>query len=140
MERVESNEQPPLLLLPPPPPPPPASSPAPASESPVDTSKGEKRPLDEPFDEEDTPVMERINKRVKLAEKENDERVNVLHTEQSQKKRTIKLKSTNNHKNRTIPSTRISRQSKATWVRKYGIEECCIRMNQYDPIYDNGTE
>ena len=121
VERVETDEQPP-------------------SEPPVVTSKGEKRPLDVPLDEEDVPVLERINKRAKTTEKENNERLNGLDNEKSQKKRPIKLTSTKNSKKRILPSTRTNKQSKATWVRKYSIEDCCIRLNQYDPIYDNGTE
>jgi len=57
VERVETDEQP-------------------SSEPSVETNKGEKRPLDEPFDEEDIPVLERIHKRVRLVEKENNERLN----------------------------------------------------------------
>lgn len=129
MERIETNEQPP-------PPPPPAVP----SEPPVNTSKGEKRPLDEPLEEEDTPVIERINKRVKFVEKENQERLETMTTAKSPKRCTIKLKLPKNKRKQTVPSNRIKPQSKANWVRKYGIEECCIRMNQYDPIYDNGTE
>jgi hypothetical protein len=89
----------------------------------VVTNKGEKRVLDEPFDEEDIPVLERINKRVKLAEKENT----------NNKKRTIKLKPI---KKRLVPSNRTNRQSQATWVRKYNIEDCCIRLNQCNPEND----
>jgi len=122
VERVETDEQP-------------------SSEPSVETNKGEKRPLDEPFDEEDIPVLERIHKRVRFAEKENNERLNGISKNHvgTVKKRTIKLTSIKNRKKRLLPSTRTNRQSKATWVRKYDIEDCCIRLNQYDPIYDSGT-
>lgn len=126
VERVETNEQPP--------------SPPPPSEPSVDANKGEKRPPDEPFDEEDVPVLERINKRAKMAEKENNGRANGLDSEKVQKKRTIKLTSLKTSRKRILPSTRTNKESKATWVRKYSIEDCCIRLNQYDSIYDNGTE
>ncbi len=123
----------------------------PSSEISIETNKGEKRPLDEPFDEENVPILERINKRVRFAEKDNNERLNGISdnektktnersTDKIQKKRTIKLSSVKNNKKRLLPSTRTNRQSIATWVRKYNIEECCIQLNQYDPIYDSGTD
>ena len=95
----------------------------PSSEPLVETNQGEKRMLDDPFDEEDIPVLERINKRVKLAEKENT----------TNKKRTIRLKPI---KKRLVPSNRTNRQSQATWVRKYNIDDCCIRLNQCNPATD----
>jgi hypothetical protein len=107
VERVENDEQ---------------SSSKPS----VETNKGEKRTLDEIFDDEDIPVLERINKRAKLAEKENN------NNEKTQKKRTIKLTSVKNGRKRILPSTRTNKQTQATWVRKYNIEDCCIRLNQYD--------
>jgi hypothetical protein len=137
VERVENDERP--------------SS----SEISVEINKGEKRPLDEPLDEEDIPVLERINKRVKFAEKENNEQLSEISnndlnsekikldnqsTDKIQKKRTIKLSSAKNSKKRLLPSTRTNKQSIATWVNKYDIEDCCIRLNQYDPIYDTGTD
>ena len=106
VERIENDEQP--------------SS----SETSVEVTKGEKRPLDEPFDEEDMPVMERINKRVRFAEKENNELSNNSNRQlsngktktddQSPKKRIINLKSAKNTKKRLLPSTRTNKQSKAS--------------------------
>jgi len=89
--------------------------------------------------------LERINKRVKFAEKGNNERLNGisknhLDNETTQKKRTIKLTSAKNKRKRLVPSTRTNQQSQATWVSKYNIEDVCIRLNQYDPIYDTGTD
>jgi hypothetical protein len=121
VERVESDEQT-------------------SSEPLVETNKGEKRPLDEPFDEEDIPVLERINKRAKLAEQKNHERLNGLNNEKTQKKRTIKLSSTKSSRKRLLPSTRTNKQSEASWVRKYNIEDCCVRLTQCNPIYDTTTD
>lgn len=132
-ERVETNE------------------PVVSAEISVETNKGEKRLLDdEPLDEEDVPVLERINKRTKMAEKENDERLdgitddektktNEQSTDKIQKKRTIQLTSAKNMKKRLVPLTRANKQLVATWVKKYNIDDCCIRLNQYDPTYDTGT-
>jgi hypothetical protein len=130
VERVENDKQP-------------------SPETSVEVNKGEKRPLDVPFDEEDVPVLERINKRIRFTEKENNERLtevldNQNHDQQTtdikQKKRTIKLSSARNSKKRSLPSTRTNKQSKATWVTKYNIEDCCVLLDQYDPIYDTGRD
>jgi hypothetical protein len=132
VERVEINEPP-------------------SSEISVQINKGEKRSLDEPLDEEDIPVLERINKRVKFTEKENNERligksngektkINEQSTDKIHKKRTIKLSKSKNNKKRLVPSTRTNKQSISTWAKKYNIEDCCIQLKQYDPIYDTGTD
>ncbi|CAF0984868.1 unnamed protein product [Adineta steineri] len=130
-ERVENDEQP---LL----------------EPSIEINKGEKRSLEEPLDEEDIPVLERLNKRVRFAEKENNEQINeTLKTSTcsvsngktktddklSPKKRTIKI-TKRNTKKRLLPSSRTNRQTKAKWVKKYNIEDCCIQLIQYDPVYD----
>jgi hypothetical protein len=124
VERVETDDQ--TLLL----------------ETSVEVNKGEKRPLDEPLDEEDIPVLERINKRVRFSEKENTEQSTNhdktnLTDDQTSKKRSRKSSSI---KKRLLPSTRSNKQSKAIWVRKYNIEDCCIRLDHYNPIYDTGKE
>ncbi|CAF0984545.1 unnamed protein product [Adineta steineri] len=130
-ERVENDEQP---LL----------------EPSIEINKGEKRSLEEPLDEEDIPVLERLNKRVRFAEKENNEQINeTLKTSTcsvsngktktddklSPKKRTIKI-TKRNTKKRLLPSSRTNRQTRAKWVKKYNIEDCCIQLIQYDPVYD----
>ncbi|CAF4048121.1 unnamed protein product [Adineta steineri] len=130
-ERVENDEQP---LL----------------EPSIEINKGEKRSLEEPLDEEDIPVLERLNKRVRFAEKENNEQINeTLKTstcsvsngktktddKSSPKKRTIKI-TKRNTKKRLLPSSRTNRQTRAKWVKKYNIEDCCIQLIQYDPVYD----
>ena len=124
-----------------------------SSEASVKENKGEKRPLDEHLNEEDTPISERINKRVHYTEKENDEQL----TETSQdkldlnkmkddgqqsttKKRIKQSSSAQNPRKRSLPSTRLNRQSKATWVRKYSIEDCYIQLDQCNLIYDKGKD
>ncbi len=49
----------------------------------------------------------------------------------------VKKKITLNRK-RSTPRIRSSKQVVAAWVKKYGIEDCCIRLNLYDPIYETG--
>jgi hypothetical protein len=36
--------------------------------------------------------------------------------------------------------TRTRKQSVATWVKKYNIEECCILLDLYNPIYETGRD
>ena len=38
------------------------------------------------------------------------------------------------------PRVRTHKQSVAAWIRKYGIEDCCIRLDVYDPIYETGKK
>ena len=98
--------------------------------------------MDEPLDDEDVPVLERINKRVRLTEKENqnhrlDSDITKFDDDKkTHSKKTIKLTSAKNNKKRLIPSTRSNKQSNATWIRKYNIEDCCIQLDHYDPIYN----
>jgi hypothetical protein len=125
-----------------------------SSETSVEINKGKKRSLDEPLDEEDIPVLERINKRVRFAEKENNEQLTEISNNPNRqlsngktktdeqlsneipKKRIIKLTSAKKSKKRFLPSTRTDKQSLATWVRKYNIEDCYVQLNQYDPGKD----
>ncbi|UJR15425.1 hypothetical protein I4U23_002370 [Adineta vaga] len=121
-----------------------------STEPTLETNKGEKRPLEEPLDEEDMPVLERINKRVRFAEKENNKTLadslnNSISsltngktksddnsTDKTTKKRTIKLTSAKLMRKRPLPSNRINRESKAKWTKKFDIEDCCILLNQCD--------
>jgi len=41
---------------------------------------------------------------------------------------------------RRTPHIRSKKQSTATWVHKYNIEECCIRLDLYNPIYETGMD
>jgi hypothetical protein len=41
---------------------------------------------------------------------------------------------------RSTPYIRSSKQIVAAWVKKYNIEDCCIRLDLYDPIYETGRE
>lgn len=43
-------------------------------------------------------------------------------------------------KKRSTPGIRTDKQSIAAWVQKYNIEECCIRLDLYDPIYETGKD
>ena len=51
----------------------------------------------------------------------------------------VKKKITLNRK-RSTPRIRSSKQVVAAWVTKYGIEDCCIRLNLYDPVYETGKD
>ncbi|CAF2609426.1 unnamed protein product [Rotaria sp. Silwood2] len=123
----------------------------PSLEPSVETNKGGKRSLDELLDEEDTPISERINKRVRFAEKENDERLSEISKDQTyqlendktidddqstDKKQAKQLTSAIDTRKRRLPSSRTKKKSKAAWVRKYDIEDFCIKLNQYDAMFD----
>jgi hypothetical protein len=41
---------------------------------------------------------------------------------------------------RPTPRIRTSKQLTAAWVQKYNIEECCICLDLYDPIYETGRD
>ncbi|CAF3530874.1 unnamed protein product [Rotaria sp. Silwood1] len=135
VERVDNDEQPSL-------------------ETCVETNKGEKRSLEEALDEEDIPISERISKRVRFADKENDERISEISENQIQqlqndktiddddddqltdKKEAQQSTSTKDNKKRKLPSNRTNKKSKAAWVRKYDIEDFCLQLNPYDPMFD----
>ncbi|CAF1577379.1 unnamed protein product [Adineta ricciae] len=124
------------------------------SSEPVSTkeaNKGEKRPLEETLDEEDIPVLERINKRVRFAAEENHntvtdntrdttcslingERKSDDHsTDKPTEKRPIKIILPKMIKKRALPSNRINRNTRATWTKRYNIEDFCILLDKCDP-------
>lgn len=113
------------------------------------TNKSEKRPLDEPLDDEDTPISERLNKRVRLTEKENDEHLTESSESRTQllqnnntseadqvtdNQQTMESNSKENTRKRRLPSHRTKKQTKAAWVRKYDIEGCYIPLDRICPI------
>lgn len=192
----------------------------------IEIVKGEKRPLegemeDKDADEENISVLERLEKRIRSSEVDNDEqskpipeqlvkimdeKPNHLHDDESkdsddddddddsddddprdvkkmpkiaQRKSTpcikiVKQKTNNETQKKTIqrpidrksskspflirkptvpgkkkirlvrrkptPSVRSSEPIIANWVRKYCIEDCCIRLNKYNPIYETGRD
>lgn len=40
---------------------------------------------------------------------------------------------------RRTPRVRTHQQSVAAWIRKYGIEDCCVRLDLYRPVADIGS-
>lgn len=104
----------------------------------METDKGEKRLMEtEPLDDEDVPVMERLNKRMRTVEKENHD---LTKTNDKVQKITIKLPTKNNEKKtrRMVPSNRTNKTIQADWVKKYDLVECVVQLNAYNPIYDDG--
>ncbi|CAF3571756.1 unnamed protein product [Rotaria socialis] len=108
----------------------------------VEVSKGEKRSIDEPLEEEDTPISERINKRIRITEKENDERLSEIPNNKSSPLQIDKTSDANQatDKKRKLPSNRTNKESKAAWIRKYDIEGCCIQLNKSDVMYAIGRD
>ncbi|CAF4546763.1 unnamed protein product, partial [Rotaria magnacalcarata] len=108
----------------------------------VEVNKGEKRSIDEPLEEEDIPISERINKRIRIAEKENDERLSEMSNNKSSPLQSDKTSDDNQAtgKKRKLPSNRTNKESKAAWVRKYDIEGCCIQLNKSDIMYAIGRD
>lgn len=104
----------------------------------METDKGEKRLMEtEPLDDEDVPVMERLNKRMRTVEKENHD---LTKTNDKVQKITIKLPTKKNEKKtrRMVPSNRTNKTIQADWVKKYDLVECVVQLNAYNPIYDDG--
>lgn len=113
-------------------------------------NKGEKRPLEETMDEEDIPVLERINKRVRFAAEENHSTVtdntrdtvcpltnggtrsDDHSTDKPTEKRPIKIILPKLIKKRALPSNRTNRNSRATWTKRYNIEDFCILLDKCD--------
>ncbi|CAF3856618.1 unnamed protein product [Adineta steineri] len=59
-------------------------------------------------------------------------------TSLSSQKATLPMKKKIKIRKRLTPRIRSTKQTLATWVQKYNIEECCICLDFYDPIYDTG--
>jgi hypothetical protein len=109
------------------------------------TSKGEKRIIDEPLDDEDMPVLERLNKRLRCTEivecKSSAETSSIsspsidnksIQSKCLNQEQAIKSSSKRFNKKRTTPSNRSKRQTRAAWMKKYDIEDCCIHLEPYD--------
>lgn len=103
------------------------------------------------FEEEDIPISERINKRARLEEKENHEHPSEMDNDKSSSIESNKTNDDNQStdknqnlqstiekpvKKRKVPSTRTKRKSKASWISKFDIEDCCIRLDKSDFVYD----
>ena len=91
------------------------------------TDRGEKRAMETTdLADEDVPVMERLNKRMKT-------------TENPVRKITIQIPvQTKKKSKRTVPSNRTNKDTQANWVKKFNLDECTVVLNQYNPIYDDG--
>jgi len=88
-----------------------------SSETSVEINKGKKRSLDEPLDEEDVPVLERINKRVRFAEKENNEQLTEISNNPNRQLSNGKTK-TDEQLSNEIPKKRIIKLTSAKKSRK----------------------
>ena len=127
-------------------------------QSSTDVDKGEKRSIDEPLDEEDIPVMQRLNKRVRYAEADKGEQVTEpsvppvvedasvdmeptpLDMQVPQRRESESEPSTKRLKKKKTPSCRPTKQSIAKWVTKYKIEACCIRLDPCDRMLEVGQD
>jgi hypothetical protein len=165
----------------------------------IEVNKSEKRPLEREL-EEDEPVAEKIDKRVRISGEDANGQSNLIRfqstktsnkiyndwddneTEDDDDKKTnrrssapsIKIVRRRHNKTNKIseqtrrisskssissrepvvpmkkkiriirkrrtPVIRSKKQSTATWVHKYNIEECCIRLDLYNPIYETGMD
>lgn len=102
----------------------------------VEKTRPDKRGLDEPLDDDDVPVTERLNKRIRVDENTTDKEI-IVSTEASlnaTKSNSIEPITTNSmldkpKKKPKRPRDRSNRQSIASWVKKYSIEDCCIRLD-----------
>ena len=96
----------------------------------VDTAVCVKRTLDEPVDEEDVPVLERIHKRIRLAEKENAAQANEMPMKvNAAVTKPVRVKSGGK---RVPPACRRKKDTVAAWTRKYNLEECCVLVDRFD--------
>ena len=113
----------------------------------TETEKGEKRAIDEPLEEEDIPVMQRLNKRVRYAEKENSaqltgtsvplaENIAVKPTPSDTQLLQGRESSAKRLKKKRTPSSRSKKQSIAGWATKYQIEDCCVLLDSCDRMLE----
>jgi hypothetical protein len=84
---------------------------------------------------------------VKAIRQQNDKHINQRPNDRilnkslvSSEQRTLPAKKKIQIRKRPIPRTRPNKQSKATWVEKYNIEDCCIILDLCNRVYETGKK
>ena len=99
---------------------------------------------DDDMDDKNMPTIKIVAKKV---EKKPMKTQLVRRKDRSLRKSTMSTRNTSTQsikkkikiiRKRRTPSVRTQPPSVAAWIRKYGIEDCCVRLDLYNPVADMG--